>query len=99
MSDNLQESDGFARRLNKIEALEHELLSKASRLMSEGGSVFIVDMFVLGGIKRAIALSNGFRLLMQSRNFTCAASLLRMQIDTAARLYSLKYLGDLNGVR
>ena len=90
------EQSEFSKRLTWIEALESELLRKASPLISEGVPIFVTDLFVLGGIKRALTLASGFRQLMESRNFTCAASLLRMQIDTAARLYALSYVGDMD---
>lgn len=35
---------------------------------------------------------------MAARNFTCCAGLLRMQIDTAARLYALTRVDDMNAL-
>ena len=90
------DSSEFAKRFAQIGMLEDELLSKASQLVPEGSSVFLADLFVIRGIKRAPALATGFRQLIESRNFTCAASLLRMQIDTAARLHALTYIEDVN---
>lgn len=64
--------------------------------MQDGSEVYPADFFVLGAVKRILALSAGFRGLIEARNFTCAASLLRLQIDTAARVYALREISDLN---
>ncbi|MFN3548539.1 MAG: hypothetical protein ACK4U0_13700 [Mesorhizobium sp.] len=56
------------------------------------GPAFVADFFVLGAAKRIMSISSGFRALMSVRNFTCAAALLRLQIDTAARLNALRYV-------
>lgn len=97
MSDELTSDDaGFSRRLAKIEALEREILHKGRDLMKAGDDAYVADFFVIGAIKRIISLADGFRKLIEARNFTCAAALLRMQIDTAARVYALREIPDLH---
>lgn len=88
----------FDKRLRRIELLEDEILLKASELMQDGRSAYYSDLFVLGATKRALSLASGFRTLMAARNFTCCAGLLRMQIDTAARLYALTLVDDMNAL-
>ena len=46
------------------------------------------DIFLVGVAKRTLALSEGFRTHIAARNFTCAAALLRLQVDTALRVYA-----------
>lgn len=91
---NEASKNGFKQRLEIIKAIEDELLRKSSALISNGQPVYVVDFFVLGGIKRGLAVAAGFRSMLESRNFTCAAALLRMQIDTAARIFALSYVSD-----
>ncbi len=47
------------------------------------------DMFMLGAVRRTLAQSKGFSQLISARNFPCAAAILRMQIDTAMRVFAL----------
>jgi hypothetical protein len=81
-------------RLARIERLESELMKKAGELFSLNTSLYHADFFVLGAIKRTVAQSSGFRMLIEARNFQCAAALVRMQIDTAMRLNGLRLVKD-----
>ena len=55
---------------------------------ADGGKFFPLDFFVQGAIKRSLSLIMGVRLMLENSNLVCARSLLRMQIDTAMRLYA-----------
>ncbi|WHO22643.1 hypothetical protein G6L90_06690 [Agrobacterium tumefaciens] len=79
----------FQSRIDRIEKVEKELTRK---VFEDFGSpnLYHADMFVMGAVKRILAVSAGFRALMLSRNFISSAGLVRMQIDTAARLYGLR---------
>lgn len=46
------------------------------------------DFFSLGVARRATALSAGFRAMVDQRNSLCALPIVRMQLDTALRLYA-----------
>ena len=46
------------------------------------------DFFAMGIARRATALSVGFRSMVQQRNSLCALPIVRMQLDTALRLYA-----------
>jgi len=46
------------------------------------------DFFGMGIGRRALALSSGFRLMVEHRNSLCALPIVRMQLDTALRLYA-----------
>ncbi|MBC6982871.1 hypothetical protein [Caulobacter sp. 17J80-11] len=76
-------------RLARIEAQTKEFLQSAKVLMEESPSIYSTDFFVLGALRRLLAVSAGFQSLIRSRNFLCAAPLLRMQIDTGMRVYAL----------
>jgi hypothetical protein len=46
------------------------------------------DFFALGVARRATALSAGFRAMVDQRKSLCALPIVRMQLDTALRLYA-----------
>jgi hypothetical protein len=83
-------------RLERIEKLEKELLEKAQKSLPSG-HVYLTDMFLLGATQRTLAQSQGFRQLIESRNFPSATILLRTQIDTAMRINELTLMGDREG--
>src|SRR4051794_3184007 len=82
MPKNLEE------KLAKLERLDRELLRNLSGMPNIGGAVSISDFILLGAVKRMLALSDGFRGHIRQKNFTCAAALLRLQLDTALRLHA-----------
>lgn len=81
-------------RLARIEKLEGELTSKAMPLLQPNAAIGTVDLYVMGAANRTLAQSRGFREMIQSRNFPCAAILLRTQIDTAMRINGIRFLTD-----
>ena len=58
-------------------------------LSAKGGALYTVDFYVVGAIKRSVAVTAGFRRLIEDRNLVCAGALLRMQLETALRFYGL----------
>lgn len=78
-------------RLEKIERLESELLTKAHQVFPSG-SLYVTDMFLFGATQRTVAQSSGFRQLIKARNFASATILLRTQIDTAMRVNGLSLI-------
>ncbi|MGH6812917.1 MAG: hypothetical protein ACREDM_11450 [Methylocella sp.] len=52
------------------------------------------DFFGMGIGRRALALSSGFRLMVEHRNSLCALPMVRMQLDTALRLYAGFFVSD-----
>lgn len=81
-------------KLAELKKLEDGLIFKSRELMKSGETAYIADLFVIGAIKRIITLSSGFRILISDKNFPCSAAILRMQIDTAARLNALTIVKD-----
>ena len=57
-------------------------------LRANEGAFYPLDLLVIGALNRSAAQCVGFRLLVQARNFICAASILRLQLDTALRFYA-----------
>lgn len=80
---------GFHEPLAEIERLGDELMKQVARSMTMEKDFTSSDMFMLGAVRRTLAQSKGFSQLISARNFPCAAAILRMQIDTAMRVYAL----------
>lgn len=82
----------FKARIINIEKIENQILELASALMVSGTNVYSIDLFILGALNRILSVSSGFRKLMDDRNLLCSAALLRMQIDTSARVNALRFV-------
>lgn len=54
----------------------------------------VVDMFLLGGVKRTLSQSLAFRKLVEGWNFSSATVMVRTQLDTAMRINGIKFMGD-----
>ena len=68
---------------------ERKLLTLAEKMANAyGGALYPFDLLACGAIKRSLALSSGFRSLIGAKNLTCAAALLRMQLDTSMRFFA-----------
>lgn len=51
-------------------------------------SITNADLYSMGIARRSLALSSGFRSMIEQRNSLCALPMVRMQLDTALRLYA-----------
>lgn len=56
--------------------------------------VYLTDFIYRAALKRSLALHRGFCDLIQARNFTCAASLVRLQLDNCLRVVALDFVAD-----
>jgi hypothetical protein len=88
MAETLEE------KLAKIERADDQMRQHFVRAMKAEPSIYVSDFIILGAIKRTFALSDGFRGHIRDRNFTCAAALARLQLDTALRLYAGSLFND-----
>jgi hypothetical protein len=88
MSENLEA------KLAKIEARDHELLQLVQQLIEKSGAMYFSDFYLIGAMKRTVALSQGFRNHIRERNFTCASTLMRAQLDTALRVNAMWFCAD-----
>lgn len=61
------------------------------------GKFYPVDLLAVGALKRSAALCSGFSRMIGDRNFTCAASLLRLQLDNALRFFATFLVKDPHG--
>ena len=85
----MDENKLLEEKLVLIKKLEDKQVDVGMRMMSAyGGALYPLDLFALGAIKRSLSLCAGFKLLIGENNFTCAAAILRMQLDNALRLFA-----------
>ena len=59
-----------------------------------GAPMYVLDFIVLGAVKRSLSLASGLLTLIEAKNMVCARAVLRMQLDTIARLYAYLYVED-----
>jgi hypothetical protein len=85
-------SDVFKEHFEKSEQLSKELISLSAQIV-KAGDVFHMDVLTMAVINRSLELSEGFKDLILSQKFLCAAPLLRLQIDNLLR-YSAAWLVD-----
>jgi len=86
MGDEKQKSD-LAGRLAILVRLDERLFELTMGYLSES-ALYPMDFLANGAVKRALALSSGFRSMIESKNMVCAGALLRLQVDTALRVYA-----------
>jgi hypothetical protein len=82
-------------RLARIEQGDAELRTYFVNAVKDDPTLYVSDLVIFGALKRTLSLSDGFRRHIRERNFTCAGALLRLQLDTALRLYGAKLHGNL----
>lgn len=70
----------------------HEILLKMS--VADGCTAFPVDLLSVAVTHRAVSLIEGFCLLIEQRNFVCAAPLIRLLLDTLLRFSALWLVED-----
>ena len=88
----------FENVTSKLEELKNDdsvmldLAQKAFRAYNR--AIYPFDFLINAAINRNLALSEGFRTLIKDRNMICAGALLRMNLDTALRVYAGFRVGD-----
>lgn len=63
-------------------------------LQADGGKLFALDMLASAAIKRSMSLCAGFASLTRQHNYQCAASLLRLQLDSCLRFFAAFIVKD-----
>jgi hypothetical protein len=59
-----------------------------------GGAIHIVDLVMMGVLKRSLDLLGGAIVLVEQWNFTAAAPMLRLQLDNSLKLVYLRHAPD-----
>lgn len=63
-------------------------------LKADNYAVFPLDFLAVAVLNRSISLIAGFSSLIEARNFTCAAPLVRLQIDNCLRFHASVLVND-----
>lgn len=54
--------------------------------------IYILDLIIIGVIKRSLSLASGLNDLVKSKNIICSRAILRMELDTVSRLLAYTYV-------
>lgn len=61
-----------------------------------GRKFSVATIFVLSALQRIASNGDGFDRMLASKNYPVMAAILRMQIDTAMRVFGLRLMNDMN---
>ena len=76
-------------KLDTLQAKIQDHVELAQLCMeADGGNVHTPDLWINAGIRRSMQVLDGFTAMVRARNISCAGALLRVQIDTALRLFA-----------
>jgi hypothetical protein len=82
-------------RVARIEGLRADHLSLAKRvLQADGSKMFSLDLLASAVINRSLSLCSGFASLVRDENYLCAASLVRLQLDSCLRFFAAYIVDD-----
>lgn len=77
------------RHIAHIEGLTDLHLSMLKdMLLADSGKMYPLDILAAATVKRSMALCSGFSSLVRDQNYVCAASLLRLQLDSCLRFFA-----------
>lgn len=71
-----------------LKSFEHRFLLMADTSQQSGGNIFHLDFYFNGVYSRSLSLLEGFRVLLDSKNFLAASHLVRPYLDNFLRLFA-----------
>ena len=81
--------------LDELLKSRNKLLDTTRQMLSAyKGTMYPLDLFAIGAVKRSLSTLSGFKLLIESWNMISARALLRIQLDTALRFYAAYLAND-----
>jgi hypothetical protein len=91
----ISDTVGLDKRLSRIESVARALSDLPTDYLGPQGTVIAdVEWYALGAIKKTASLSHAFCALVRTRNTLAAAALVRLQLDTAMRIFGLSLVAD-----
>ncbi|MGN6150520.1 MAG: hypothetical protein ACTHOH_00740 [Lysobacteraceae bacterium] len=82
----------------QFDSIRDAHLSLAKRLVSaDEKKMYQMDIFGLAVLKRSMSVSSGFFSMFAQGNLLCAASLVRLQIDSSLRFFASSLVDDPDG--
>src|SRR5271154_1040794 len=92
---NLAKENCIDSALKKLSILDGKQPEMFLRMLTAYQSkLYPVDVLAVAALNRSMALCKGFHSLVQQKNFICAASILRLQLDNALRFASVFIVTD-----
>lgn len=89
--------DSIEEKLSILADLRKEHQEAAAKsTTAAGGDIFPFDFMIWGAINRSMSVIDGFTLMIQHENFMCSAVLLRVQLDSLARLFAFSLVDDVH---
>jgi hypothetical protein len=79
-----------------VQSRESHLLLAKGVISADSGKMYSMDLLVLAALKRSMSVCAGFSEMIRQRNYLCAASLIRFQLDSCLRLYASTLVDDLD---
>jgi hypothetical protein len=83
-------------RIDEIKELRRKCPTFAKGII--GQTLIREDLFFCAALDRSVQLSEGFIVLLQERNLSCAGALLRLQMDNCMRTYAAFIAADKDAV-
>ena len=75
--------------LTQLEDNEKLILDQAHRMLEAyDRALYGFDLLAIAAARRSLALSVGFRTMVRDQNLICAGAILRLQLDTAIRIFA-----------
>lgn len=87
-------SEHMKSSLAKMKILQKDLTMVNMGLVSAGPPPSMTDYFLLACSKRVYSLTQAETVLLQEQNYTTAAALVRLTLDTALRIYAIDVSPD-----
>jgi len=88
-------NDNIKNKIKKLDDLNELHLEFSTKIFkADGGSFFPLDIMALSVIKRSMSLISAFTTLIRQNNYLCAASLLRLQLDSCLRFFAAFIVDD-----
>lgn len=95
MDPTMPEKLDLDARLREIERVAGALSQLPSTYLGpQGTAIPDVEWFALAAIKKTVSLSHAFCTLIKTKNTLSAAALVRLQLDTAMRIFGLTLVDD-----
>lgn len=83
-------NDEIKNKLEVLKKYDEKFFKLAEKILeAHNGSFYPVDEIVIGIIKRSLSLLDGFCTMIENNNNLCAASLIRLHLDSLLRFHAL----------
>lgn len=80
-------------KIEKLKNTKESYFEIAEKIMGVNSNIYQTDLYLIGSIKRALAIIGGFTKLLESKNYL-AATLVRVHLDTLFQIYILWLISD-----